>query len=158
MTNTSEAAHDSPNRNPSPAPAPASAPRPYRGGCVCGAVRYEALIDFSAGTSRCNCSICTKANLWSVMVRPDAFRLLDGADSLSDFQRGGKFGHYPFCKHCGVRSFGHGDAPWMGGAYYAVHVNCLDLEEGELTGVLIRHFDGRHDNWQNPRLEHLAAV
>jgi hypothetical protein len=91
------------------------------------------------------------------MVRPDAFKLLAGAENLSDFQRGGKFSHYPFCKTCGVRSFGHGDAPWMGGAYYSVQVSCLDLEEGDLAGVLIRHFDGRHDNWENVRLERLSV-
>jgi hypothetical protein len=127
-------------------------PRTYQGGCVCGAVRYEAVIDFSSGTTRCNCSMCTKASLWSVMIRPEAFKLLAGADNLGDFQRGGKFGHFVFCKTCGVRSFGHGDAPWMGGAYYAVHVNCLDLQDGELAGVEVRHFDGRHDDWSNPRV------
>jgi hypothetical protein len=150
--NDTSFAHETPNRNPSPA----FGPRLYQGGCVCGAVRYQATIDFSNGTSRCNCSICTKASLWSVMVRPEAFTLLAGADNLTDFQRGGKFGHFVFCKTCGVRSFGHGDAPWMGGAYYAIHVNCLDLEEGELAGVLIKHFDGRHDDWQSPRLERLG--
>jgi hypothetical protein len=133
-------------------------PKTYTGGCVCGAVRYEAVIDFSSGTTRCNCSICTKASLWSVMVRPDAFKLVAGEGELLDFQRNGKFGHYPFCKTCGVRSFGHGDAPWMGGKYVAVHVNCLDLEENELAGVVVRHFDGRHDDWQSPRVELLEAA
>jgi hypothetical protein len=155
---TTSADLDHSNRNQAPAaPARAFGPRPYRGGCVCGAVRYEAVIDFSAGTSRCNCSICAKASLWSVMVRPENFTLLAGAEHLIDFQRGGKFSHYPFCKTCGIRSFGHGDAPWMGGAYYAVHVNCLDLEEGHLTGVLIRHFDGRQDKWDSPRFERLEG-
>jgi hypothetical protein len=132
--------------------------RTYRGGCVCGAVRYEAVIDFSVGTTRCNCSICTKASLWSVMVRPEQFRLLTGADQLVDFQRNGKFAHFLFCKTCGVRSFAHGDAPWMGGAYYSVHVNCLDLQEGELEGVVVRHFDGRHDSWESPREERLQVA
>jgi hypothetical protein len=136
---------------------PSFTSRKYTGGCICGAVRYEAEIDFSAGTSRCNCSICTKGSLWSAMIRPEAFKLLSGADALSDCQRNGRFSHYPFCKTCGVRSFGYGDAPWMGGAYTSIQVSCLDLEEGELTGVLIRHFDGRHDNWENPRLELLGV-
>jgi len=152
MTNTTQIQDASTN----PSPAPAFAPRTYRGGCACGAVRYEAEIDFSAGTSRCNCTMCAKASLWSVRVDPGKFTLLSGADQLLDFQRGGKFSHFPFCQRCGVRSFSHGDAPWMGGAYYSVHVNCLDVDEAELVGVLVRYFDGRHDNWQAPRLGRFA--
>jgi hypothetical protein len=127
--------------------------RRYKGGCVCGAVRYEVELDLGAGTSRCNCSICTKASLWSAMVRPEAFTLLAGEDDLADYQRGGKFSHFLFCKRCGVRSFSRGDAPWMGGPYVSIQVACLD--DADLGGVTVLHFDGRHDNWAQPRVERL---
>lgn len=125
----------------------------YRGSCHCGAIHYEADIDLSAGTFRCNCSICTKLRNWLSLVRPEAFRLLAGEDELSDYQFGAKNVHHLFCRHCGVHSFGWGEVPQLG-KMYAVNVNCLDdVDVAELVEAPISYGDGRNDNWQSPPAE-----
>ena len=125
----------------------------YVGSCHCGAVRYEADIDLSQGTFKCNCSICTKTRTWLATVNPDAFRLLAGKTELTEYQFNTQTIHHLFCKHCGVRSFGWGDTP-EGGKFYAVHVACLDnVDIDELVGAPITYIDGRNDRFQSPPTE-----
>ena len=126
----------------------------YNGSCHCGAVRYEADIDLSAGTIKCNCSICTKKRSQSVIVKPEVFRLLSDEAELGEYQFGSKTSHHLFCRHCGVSSFGWGDVPEIGGKFYSVNVACLDdVDLDELVNAPITYFDGRHDNWESPPKE-----
>src|SRR5690606_38769899 len=80
----------------------------YVGSCHCGAIRFEADIDFSLGTAKCNCSICAKSRAWGAIVQPSAFRLMQGEQDLSVYQFGPKRVHHYFCKHCGVHPFEKG--------------------------------------------------
>lgn len=130
----------------------APAPRKHPGSCHCGAVRFEVEIDLSAGGSRCNCSICVKLGGFSGIVKPEAFRLLSGKESLSEYTWGAKIGHRFFCGHCGVSCFAPGHLAEIGGDYVSINLNALDdVDPNQLPAI---HWDGRHNNWEaGPRKE-----
>jgi hypothetical protein len=116
----------------------------HAGSCHCGAVRFTAVADV-ATASRCNCSICTKTAQTGCIVKPAAFELLSGEESLGEYAFGGKTGTRFFCKRCGIHCFGRGHLDVLGGDYVSINVNCLD--DVELSGMPVVHWDGRHDNW-----------
>ena len=128
--------------------------RTYKGSCHCGAVRFEADLDLSEGTTRCNCSFCSKARTWFAIAKGDTFRLTAGADALSDYQRtlpGQKepLLHFQFCKHCGVRAFTKGGyLAQFGDSFHAVMIACLDgIPDEELVEIPIQYNDGRNDRF-----------
>lgn len=130
--------------------------RTYHGSCHCAAVRFEADIDLSAGTGRCNCSICTKRRSWAVLLKPQAFRLIAGEDALSDYQFGTKQGHHRFCRHCGVSPFSHGYLEAIGGDFVSVQVACLDdASVEELVAAPVSFGNGRDNKWwEAPAVTH----
>ncbi len=123
--------------------------RTYHGSCHCGAVRFEADIDLAAGTSKCNCSICTKARFWKAVVPADAFRLLQGQAALTDYQFGAANIHHLFCRTCGVKPFGRGRMEGLGD-FVAVNVACLDDATDEhLAEAPVEYQDGKHNDWSS---------
>ena len=132
--------------------------RTYHGSCHCGAVRYEADLDLTAETLRCNCSFCRKTRLWKAFVTGDGFRLTAGADNLSDYRAAnsnwpeGNIHHY-FCRTCGVRGFGRGylDFPPFNGWFHAVNLATLDdAGDAELAAAPVRYENGREDDFDHP--------
>lgn len=117
----------------------------YAGSCHCGAVRFEAKLDLSAALGKCNCTICTKVSPLGAVIKPAAFRLLSGDESLSVYEWGAKTGKGFFCKHCGVHCYGTGHLAELGGDFVSVNANTLD--HVELKDVPVIYWDGRHDNW-----------
>lgn len=122
----------------------------YHGSCHCGRVRYEADIDFDAGTGRCNCSICSKQRAWSIGIKPEQFRLIEAGEQ-GDYQFGTMSGHHRFCKHCGIRTFGDGYVEQIGGAFVSINIASLDdITPEELAALTVNYANGRDNAWWNP--------
>ena len=111
----------------------------YQGSCHCGAVKFQVRMARPEKAYACNCSICARAGWLLAFVEGDAFKLMDGAASLTDYQFGKKHLHHTFCKVCGVRPFSRGRDK-QGNPTVAVNLRCL---EGLAASKLpVHEFDG----------------
>lgn len=126
----------------------------YHGSCHCGAVTFEADLDLTQGTGRCNCTYCSKVRVWGVTTKPAAFRLLTGQDALGAYEFNTKQGQHHFCRTCGVRTHGQANVPELGGEVVSVYLPALDdASVDELLSGPLHYADGLHDNWMNPPAE-----
>ena len=122
----------------------------YHGSCHCGAVRFEADLDLTQPSYRCNCSICRRTRFWPAVAREGGFRLLQGREELTRYLFHTRKNEHFFCRHCGVRAFGVGNETPMG-RMYGVNLGCLeDVTEQELSRIPITWVDGRNDRMEAP--------
>ncbi len=134
-----------------------------KGSCHCGKVKFQARVDFSKGTSRCNCSYCQKNRYWGLHVEPSEFNLLSGKDSLQSYSKSRRdlpfdmdreLGVYEndlsFCKTCGLHAFNIGNIPEIGGRYVSINVACLDdVDFKKIMSSPLQYMDGKNDDWFN---------
>jgi hypothetical protein len=120
--------------------------RTWRGGCHCGAVRFEVDADIGGSDTvvSCNCSVCTMKGILHLIVPPARFRLLAGGDALSTYTFGTHTARHTFCRTCGIHPFytprSHPDA---------VDVNVRCLAGVDLEALTVTPFDGRR--WEEAR-------
>lgn len=131
------------------------------GSCHCKAVTFEAQVDFSKGTSRCNCTFCLKNRYWGVHVHPHEFKLLSGAEALQSYSRvrrekafelNRKLEVYEndlaFCRICGTHAVAIGNIPEIGGDYVSLNVGCLDdVNFEKVMNSPLMFMNGKHDDW-----------
>ena len=110
-----------------------------RGGCHCGAVRFEVDVAPDTVVHECNCSICSLSGYRHLIVPASRFRLLSGADALTEYRFNTGTARHLFCRRCGIKSF---YVPRSNPDGYSVNARCL--EPGSLAGLRIEPFDGRH--------------
>lgn len=121
----------------------------YKGSCHCGAVQFEADLDLTQSTYRCNCSICRRTRFWAAVAKEDGFRLLAGSDQLTQYLFNTRKNQHYFCRHCGVRAFGIGTETPIG-KMVGVNLGCLtNVAEDELARIPITYVDGGNDKWQS---------
>lgn len=112
----------------------------YRGGCHCGAIRFE--VDGEIEEAEvCNCSICAKTAYIHWEVPPERFRLLTSEDAIRDYRFGTRTARNLFCGICGISPFRR---PRTDPG--AIDVNLRCLEGVDIEAFTPRLFDGR--NWE----------
>jgi hypothetical protein len=119
----------------------------HRGGCHCRRVVVEVDAPALLVVQDCNCSLCRMTGFLHLIVPANRFRLLSGADDLSEYTFNTGVAKHRFCRVCGVKSF---YIPRSNPDGVDVNARCLD--EGSVRELRIEAFDGR--DWE----QHAAAL
>jgi len=124
---------------------------PHRGGCHCGAVRFEVQAPARLTVQSCNCSICAKTGFLHLIVSAADFTLLSGGEALSHYRFNTGTAEHLFCRVCGVKSY---YVPRSNPDGFSVNFRCLDA--GTVEAVEIEEFDGQNWEQHGAALAHLS--
>jgi hypothetical protein len=122
----------------------------YRGGCHCGAVRFEVEAPERLLVQDCNCSLCAMTGFLHLIVPKSKFRLVKGEENITTYTFNTGVAKHTFCRTCGIKSF---YVPRSNPDGVDVNVRCLDEPPREMT---IEPFDGRDWESHGPELAHLS--
>jgi hypothetical protein len=112
----------------------------YRGGCHCGAVRFEVEAPEDVEVEDCNCSICRMTGFLHLIVPASGFRLLAGEDRLTTYRFNTGIAQHRFCRDCGIKSF---YVPRSNPDGVDVNLRCLSTQP---RTVRVVSFDG--NDWE----------
>lgn len=125
----------------------------HTGGCHCGRVRFEVKAAATLRVQRCNCSMCALTGFEHLIVPASDFRLLRGADVLTDYQFNTGVAHHLFCSVCGIKSY---YVPRSNPDGFSVNLRCLD--RSTVRGVEYEDFDGQNWEQHGAALAHLSQA
>ena len=123
----------------------------HRGSCHCGGVRIEVDAPAAIAALECNCSICRMSGFLHLIVPAARFRLLAGAELLSEYTFNTGTAKHRFCRVCGIKPFyvprSHPDG-------IDVNVRCLD--PATIASLTVTAFDDADRDAETARIAHLA--
>ena len=120
----------------------------YKGGCHCGAVKFEVEAPEDIEGEDCNCSICRMSGFLHLIVPLAKFKLLSGNESITTYTFNTGVAQHKFCNICGVKFFYIPRSNPDGGD---VNIRCLrtqpkslkiisfDGQNGEMNAHLVAH-------------------
>lgn len=123
----------------------------HRGGCHCGAVRFEIDAPSCIAALECNCSICRKSGYLHLIVPASRFRLLAGAEALIEYAFNTRTAKHLFCRVCGIKSF---YVPRSNPDGYDVNVRCLD--RATIESLEVQAFDDADRDAATAAIAHLS--
>jgi hypothetical protein len=125
---------------------------------MCGVCKFEAELDLTEPTGKCNCSLCAKSRYWGTRCKPEQFKFTSDAGSQEELMT--VYIHKNpgirrlICKKCGVCPFMTVNIPQTGGEMVSINIACLDdFEPEEWAKLPVRYMDGLKDNWMNEPAE-----
>ena len=123
----------------------------HRGGCHCGCVRFEVDAPARIEALECNCSICRMTGCLHLIVPMGRFRLLQGAQWLSEYTFNTGVARHRFCRVCGIKAF---YLPRSNPDGVDVNVRCLD--SGTIESVVVTPFDDANREAATAAITHLS--
>lgn len=123
----------------------------HTGGCHCRRVRFEVDAPAELVVQDCNCSLCNMSGFLHLIVPATRFRLLAGAEFLTEYTFNTGVAKHRFCRICGVKSF---YVPRSNPDGMDVNARCLD--EGTVSALRVEPFDGRDWERNAAALAHLS--
>jgi hypothetical protein len=125
----------------------------HRGGCHCRRVRFEVDAPVDVVVQDCNCSLCAMTGFLHLIVPASRFRLVAGADDITEYTFNTGVAKHRFCRVCGIKSF---YIPRSNPDGVDVNARCLDA--GTIASLVVEPFDGANWEANAGTLVHLTRV